>query len=319
MNIFHQNSIKIFFLISLICGLPSLALADEINVINACQLKVLGTLRIVSDSSKCRKNFEVPLTWNVIGPTGAKGDKGDPGIAGAAGPKGDQGPAGLGFASADDAKLLNVLRYDGADTVTFTGVNVKIVNGEGDTRSTNGFGNLIIGYNEPSNRSGMRTGSHNLVIGFANDYTQYSGIVVGTNNIIQGAYATVLGGGDNIASGHSSSVSGGVSNTASGEFSSIGGGYGNTASGQASNVSGGGPFNTASGQYSSVSGGAFNTASGQSSSISGGNNNFARGSYSSVSGGYSNTSNGIGTSISGGENNLISGDWYWTVGNYHTP
>ena len=239
MNIFHQNSIKKFFLISLICGLPSLALADEINVINACQLKVLGTLRIVSDSSKCRKNFEVPLTWNVIGPTGAKGDKGDPGIAGpagqkgdkgdpgiagAAGPKGDQGPAGLGFATANDAKLMNVLHYDGAGTVTFTDVNVQIINGEGRTYSSNGFGNLILGYNESSSRSGMRTGSHNLVIGASNDFTQYGGIVAGSNNVINGPYATVLGGLENTASGEYSSISGGMVNTASGVYSSVSGG-----------------------------------------------------------------------------------------------
>jgi len=320
-------NIKQIFLITVICIVPQLsglnrvAFASEVSVINACQLKALGTLRVVSDSSKCIKNLEVSLSWNVIGPAGPKGDKGDSGVAGATGPKGDKGDpgaAGLGFATAEDAKLMNVLRYDGADTVTFTGVNVQIVNGEGNTRSTNGFGNLIIGYNEPSNRLGMRTGSHNLVMGFANDYTQHSGIVVGAENIIQGAYATVLGGGGNIASGYSSSVTGGVSNIASGELSSVSGGYANTASGHSSSVSGG-IKNTASGQWSSVSGGAFNTASGQASSISGGTYNSARGAYSSVSGGYGNISNGMGTSISGGQNNLISGDWYWTVGNYHTP
>lgn len=337
-----NRHIKQFFLIAIICFIPQLsglnrvAFAGEVSVINACQLKALGTLRIVSDSSKCIKNLEVSLSWNVIGPAGPQGDKGDPGVAGAAGPKGDKGDpgaAGLGFATADDAKLMNVLRYDGADTVTFTGVNVQIVNGEGKTYSLNGLGNLIIGYNEPSSRPGMRTGSHNLVMGNSNDYTQHSGIVAGVNNIIQGSHAKVLGGLDNIASGEFSIVIGGMINTASGVYSSVSGGRGNTASGAHSSAGGGngntasgidssvsgGSGNTASGDYSSVSGGNGSTASGYFGSVSGGHTATASGDYSSVSGGVGNTASGSGSSVSGGFRRQATTPESWAAGTYSSP
>jgi hypothetical protein len=67
------------------------------NTINACQGKVTGILRVVVSTSNCNSKMEIPISWNVIGP---KGDKGDPGAIGPQGPKGDagltgaQGPAG---------------------------------------------------------------------------------------------------------------------------------------------------------------------------------------------------------------------------------
>ncbi len=72
--------------------------------IQACQLKSIGTIRIVTDTSKCT-NLETPLVWNVQGPTGPKGDTGamgSTGAAGAIGPQGDPGPKGdTGAAGAD--------------------------------------------------------------------------------------------------------------------------------------------------------------------------------------------------------------------------
>jgi hypothetical protein len=50
----------------------------------------------------------------------------------------------------------------------FTGCNVVIRNGTGDTGSVqNGLGNLVIGYNNDDPKTGVaqRTGSHNLIIG----------------------------------------------------------------------------------------------------------------------------------------------------------
>src|SRR5262249_49929242 len=45
--------------------------------------------------------------------------------------------------------LLTVVSFDPAhNLVQFRGVNVQIVNGQGTTSTTNGAGNLIIGYNE---------------------------------------------------------------------------------------------------------------------------------------------------------------------------
>ncbi len=178
-------------------------------------------------------------------------------------------------------------------TVQFKSINVQVVNGTGNEASTNGLGNLIVGYN-PTNAAARlacsagqypdqtscesnsgtwarnhRSGSHNLIVGKANAYSQYGGFLAGVDNIANGIYASVSGGIFNIASGESSSVSGGVYNEASGYISSVSGGDTNKASNNFSSVSGG-FHSTASGERSSVSGGFYNTASGNLSSVSGG-------------------------------------------------
>jgi hypothetical protein len=176
--------------------------------------------------------------------------------------------------------LQGVLTFNSASsTVQFTGVNVQIVNGTGSTSTidANATGNLIIGYNEDNGtargvcsassttieevclkQGGTFTrslsGSHNLVLGVGNGYSQYGGMVVGLDNLISGPFGVAGGGQQNTASGFSSSVSGGASNTASGGSSSVSGGASNTASEVNSSVSGG-LGNIASGSDSSVSGG----------------------------------------------------------------
>jgi len=100
------------------------------------------------------------------------------------------------------------ITYDAAhNAILFTGVNVQIENGMGNTETTNGSGNLIIGYNEvdqsaipvcsdvtispaswratPPTIQGtcpdaawganQRQGSHNIVIGKGHSFTQYGG------------------------------------------------------------------------------------------------------------------------------------------------
>jgi hypothetical protein len=228
-------------------------------------------------------------------------------------------------------KRLAALEYklqhitSGPDDVTITGANLRIVNGLGDTETTNGLGNLIVGYNEPRPPvfgPDNRTGSHNVVVGKFDNFSSFGGLVVGFDNEISGRFSSVSGGGFSVASGDNSSVNGGASNTASGDFSSISGGGGNTASGRFSWVSGGFQ-NTASGENSSasggesnkavdlsatVSGGVRNTASGQVSSVSGGFDNTASERFASVSGGGRNTASGPGSSVSGGFGNTGSGD-----------
>jgi hypothetical protein len=157
---------------------------------------------------------------------------------------------------------------------------LQIVNGGGRTDSINGLGNLIIGYDEVNSSDALqhcsdgqygdqgscegageiwshshKSGSHYLVVGSQNNYSQYGGIVAGYRNSVTNIYSTVTGG---------------YHNTADGSYSSISGGSNNKANGYNSSVSGG-TQNTASGSYSSVSGGIGNTASGSSSSVSGGN------------------------------------------------
>ena len=159
-----------------------------------------------------------------------------------------------------------------ATNLIFRGCNVNVQNGLGgtytigSTATTNGCGNLIIGYNELLNRNSStdRTGSHNVIVGSGNGYTSYGGIVGGYYNTISGVYSTVTGGYNSVASGYASSFTGGQGNTASVVWSSsiIGGGS-NTASGQGSLVVGG-TFNEASGLFSVIvgnKGGATGTTS----------------------------------------------------------
>ena len=149
------------------------------------------------------------------------------------------------------------LKVGGYDTLRFSGMNLQIINDKGSTATSNGLGNLIVGYNERrEGAENIRTGSHYVVIGSEHNFSAYGGIVAGVSNT---------------ASSRFSSVSGGSLNTASGWFSSVSGGMGNTARAAFSSISGG-TNNTASGGGSSVSGGANNTASGQNSSILGGHN-----------------------------------------------
>jgi hypothetical protein len=173
--------------------------------------------------------------------------------------------------------------------VYFTGANIHIVSGQHVTNDTlTGLGNLIIGYDEVPTvlpcgsplRPGDRGGSHNLVIGRGNRFTQtaFGGLVAGEVNTI------------------------------SNEGASVSGGSGNTASGITASVSGGGALNTASGLNASVSGGALNTASAEDASVSGGFNNIASGNQASVDGGLNNKASGDHASVSGGINNPASGD-----------
>lgn len=175
-----------------------------------------------------------------------------------------------------ESTLAGVIR-DG-DTLTFSGMNVQIVNGQGATPTTNGLGNLIVGYGEdhtgnacqPSSddcrykgdgTADVRTGSHNLVVGVDHAYTSYAGLLAGHDNTTSGASASVTGGRNNTASGNATSVSGGRSNTASDSWTSVSGGRDNTASNLATSVTGGFD-NTALAEDASISGGWGNRMTG---------------------------------------------------------
>jgi trimeric autotransporter adhesin len=221
--------------------------------------------------------------------------------------------------------------------ITFTGANIHIVSGSGSTRDNGaptGLGNLIIGYDEdPKNpltgdsslglptimqtsgfpsglNAGDRGGSHNLVIGGGNRFTQtaFGGFVAGERNTISSFGASIGGGFFNTASGLFASVSGGIRNGAAGLFASVSGGGLNQASGTDASVSGG-FLNTASGPAASLSGGVANTASGLFASVSGGNSNTASADFgSAVLSGYNNTASGFqGSVVIGGKGNTASG------------
>jgi hypothetical protein len=220
-------------------------------------------------------------------------------------------------------------------TIQFSGVNVQVVNGEGKTGTTNGEGNLEIGYDE--NAAIEQTGSHNLIVGEDNAFTSFGGIVAGKDNSIRGPMASVLGGaenealkegasvvggGQNIASANLATVSGGdfneakgpedsilggLQNTAKEKFASVSGGLGNTADAEAS-VSGG-DDNVASGEASWIGAGIKNKAEGPLASIAGGEKNVATGEGSSISGGGTNTATGLDSSIFGGKELTASGEY----------
>jgi len=227
-----------------------------------------------------------------------------------------------------ETKLAHVT--SGPNDVTITGANLRIVNGLGTTETTNGLGNLIVGYNEPRQANvtcapnlvscaETRTGSHNIVVGKENNFSSFGGLVVGFQNEISGRFASITAGETNTASGDSSSISGGFQNKASGFGSSISGGGAGTASGFNASISGG-DNNVASGQQAWVGGGDAHTASGAVAAVSGGISNTASGEGASVSGGFQNTASGAGSSVSGGggrdlnTGNLASGDFASVTG-----
>ena len=192
--------------------------------------------------------------------------------------------------------------------IIFKGANIHIVSGSGltnDNDNPTGLGNLIIGYDEPPGGLGSidRGGSHNLVIGRFNRFTQaaFGGLVAGELNTISNQEASVTGGANNTASGLFAGVSGGESNTASGGQASVSGGVNNVASGSGASISGG-ESNNASRSGASVSGGMSNTAGGSQASVSGGDGNTASGTQSSIIGGAGNTADGSATVVIGGQN-----------------
>jgi hypothetical protein len=72
---------------------------------------------------------------------------------------------------------LAAMAFDAASNeVVVTGANLRIVNGLGTTETTNGLGNLIVGYNElRSGGRNTRTGSHNVVVGEGNNFSSFGG------------------------------------------------------------------------------------------------------------------------------------------------
>ncbi len=131
-------------------------------------------------------------------------------------------------------KLSNLLQGVSRqkNELTFSGINLHVVNGTGKTAGkVNGLGNLIVGYNEP--RTGghvaKHTGSHNVIVGSMHSYSSYGGLVVGSTNTISGKYSAVSGGQWNTASGDNSSVSGGHLSSAKGKYSTVNGGLSSSA------------------------------------------------------------------------------------------
>ncbi len=235
-------------------------------------------------------------------------------------------------------EVLRVEAINGVRTVRLSGVNLQLINGLGLTESTNGAGNIIIGYDETNRLTDRlycslgrsddglptedeasclaaggvfaaihKSGSHNLVVGSQNNYSASGGIVAGKNNTVNERFASVLGGVRNRSTGFLSTVLGGQDNLAFGNSSTVSGGQDNESSGGHASI-GGGRGNLANGEASTIAGGESGVASGNGATVSGGSGNTASGIYSSVSGGIDNVAAAIQSSILGGRSQELSGN-----------
>ena len=224
-------------------------------------------------------------------------------------------------------KLKCVSSSSGDVDVIFEGCNVHVLNGVGQTSTTNGRGNLIIGYNK--NEVSTRAGSHNLIVGDLHEYSSYGGIVSGTENTLSAPNATVLSSVDSEARTVSGTILGadrGITDTAAvivggtrnyagpgANFGVVVGGTENATNG-ARAVAVGGTLNNAAGGNAVACGGSENSAVGSEAMVCGGSSNVSNGLDSSISGGSHNTANGRASSVSGGWTNTADGDYSSILG-----
>jgi hypothetical protein len=159
-------------------------------------------------------------------------------------------------------------------TVTVIG-NLQIVNGLGRTDTTNGCGNLIVGYNETSLASpSARTGSHNIILGRYHSHASYACLLTGERNFAtaNAPSSCVVGGSESHVEADRSVVVGGRENNANSAGCVIVGGEDNGANGANYSVVVGGGQNRTAAPASSIFGGGGNTTNGQGSTILGGVN-----------------------------------------------
>jgi len=170
------------------------------------------------------------------------------------------------------------------DDLIFSGLNLWLNNGTGETETVNSLGNLTIGYNEERGSNDDRSGSHNLILGRDNNFTSRGSLIVGRFNDSNGRHNAILGTFSSVASESYASIFGGFDNQASGTYSSAVGGRGANASGENAAVLGG-LNNQASELNSTAVGGEGNTASGSNATTLGGRGNQAGRNQSTVRGG----------------------------------
>lgn len=121
--------------------------------------------------------------------------------------------------------------------VYITGANLNIRNGSGATyQAVNGLGNLVVGYNELRGSGNTRTGSHNVILGFNQNYSAAGAIMSGAVNNSTAHFASVIGGTGNTSGGLYSVVVGGYDNQATGNWSTVLGGQGVRATAQLARV-----------------------------------------------------------------------------------
>jgi len=225
------------------------------------------------------------------------------------------------------SKLKCVSSISTDKDVVFEGCNVHVRNGLGQTGTTNGYGNLIVGYNK--NEVATRTGSHNFIVGDLHEYKSYGGIVSGTTNTLSAPNATILGGGENEARTTSGTILGAsraITDTAAvivggmRNYAGVGANFGVVIGGTENSVNAGeavavgGTMNDAAGGNALAAGGSENHAVGSAAAVCGGSQNTSNGLDASISGGAHNVANGRGSSVSGGNTNTADGDYSSILG-----
>lgn len=249
--------------------------------VKVCVPKREGSAVLTPRHGRCKKGFKL-TALGAEGKEGTGGKEGKPGAEGKAG--------SAGFSSSELEALRGLLAHakfvavgiGGKPTVQFSGVNVQIVNGAGETETVNGEGNLVIGYDEAP---GTQTGSHDLVLGRAQTYSSYGSIVAGVENTAAGAFSSVTGGAQNKAEASWASITGGKDNDV-----------------------------PSTGFWASITGGLENLANSEDSAVTGGKHNQAENFAAAVTGGLANTASGFYTSVSGGADNLSSAELGWIGG-----
>ncbi len=203
------------------------------------------------------------------------------------------------------SKLGCVLKFSGSRDFVFDGCNVQIRNGAGSTKTTNRYGNLIIGYNK--NEVATRLGSHNLVLGDLHEYSSYGGIVTGELNTLAGPNTTILSSSESSANASGSALVGANKGITDGPAVIVGGVRGYASAAAQFGVVVGGTENSATGNAAVAVGGTMNTASGSNALTCGGSENAATSSSSTACGGSRNQSTALESTVTGGSQNNAAG------------
>lgn len=183
---------------------------------------------------------------------------------------------------------------DGVPTMAFSGVNVRVDNGTGSTDGDpNGSGNLIVGYAEDVDASGVanRSGSHNLVLGIDHGWSSFGGLVTGVDNDVTGPHASAIGGARHTVSGSRSVVLGGHLTQSSG----------------AGSVTAAGTQTVMSGSFAASVAGIRNEVPGSYGVAIAGHDNVVDAGHAATIGGDHNVTSGIGAVAVGGASNEVSG------------
>ena len=126
-------------------------------------------------------------------------------------------------------RLLDIIDFDEDGDLVVTGVNLRVVNGEAETYSGNGKGNVIVGYDAVGGSAPRRGGSHNVIVGDGHGYAKNGCLFSGRNHTALQDSAAFIGGARSVIRGSAplAAVVGGMAHDVGGVASTVVGGRGN--------------------------------------------------------------------------------------------